>query len=148
LKALGEALKKGVHFIRQKQRADGSWRGEISADTQNTACCIIALLETGFVPADSEIKNGVKWLIRNQNPDGGWGECKGRKSTFDFTLLALHALEKTHLDISVVEQARENAIKFLEKQQNPKSSYVLNLTDRSREALLAFFGSTDLRRYP
>lgn len=42
---------------------------------------------------NNRIKNGIEWLLRNQNPDGGWGlDSKNKNSRIDRTCFAIQAL--------------------------------------------------------
>lgn len=133
---LTETLEKGIVLIKSHQRTDGSWRGEVSADTQNTVCAIFVLLEAGFKTSNPAVRDGIRWLLKNQNDDGGWGECKECPSTADFTTLALLALEKAQLRQT---KAYESGLHYRTK-ANYETTYVVELADRSREALLTFLG--------
>lgn len=37
-------------------------------------------------------QRGIRWLLDNQNPDGGWGGCKGYPSSVEETALAVEVL--------------------------------------------------------
>jgi squalene-hopene/tetraprenyl-beta-curcumene cyclase len=42
--------------------------------------------------SDESAVRGVRWLVENQNPDGGWGAGPGTPSSIEETALALKAV--------------------------------------------------------
>ena len=86
-----------IEMIRRKQRADGGWsirtfakpeewgegnraeklRSEDEfanppSDGHQTGLALIALLEAGVSAQDSAVRQGVRWLLRNQRESGRW----------------------------------------------------------------------------
>lgn len=55
--------------------SDGHWVGELSSSALSTATAVCALAvvdrESGHA---SRIYQGLEWLVRHANPDGGWGD--------------------------------------------------------------------------
>jgi squalene-hopene/tetraprenyl-beta-curcumene cyclase len=64
-------------YLWEEQREDGPWWGRWGANHIYGTWCVITALaafkdRTGWV--QSMIDRGIAWIIRRQNPDGGWGE--------------------------------------------------------------------------
>jgi squalene-hopene/tetraprenyl-beta-curcumene cyclase len=78
------AIRRAVGWLRQRQNRDGGWgedlrsyddpawtgRGESTAS--QTAWALLALLAAG--ERGDATARGIKWLVANQRPDGGWDE--------------------------------------------------------------------------
>ena len=70
-------LARGLAYLRQTQRPDGSWFGRWGVNyIYGTWCVIAALAELrdAGAPVHDLIDAGAAWLLGKQNPDGGWGE--------------------------------------------------------------------------
>ena len=89
-----------VRFLEKAQRPDGSWLplwfGNQHAPndenpTYGTAKVLAAFQALGRMSDESAVR-GVRWLVENQNPDGGWGAGLGTPSSIEETALALEAL--------------------------------------------------------
>ena len=68
-------------WLRERQQADGSWRGNAAADVdaatgaiEATSRVLIALAAAGLAADDDVVAAGVQWLLAHQQPGGGWGE--------------------------------------------------------------------------
>jgi squalene-hopene/tetraprenyl-beta-curcumene cyclase len=71
----GARLEEGIAYLRQKQMPDGSWWGRWGVNyIYGTWSALAGLAGAGIGPDDETVKRGADWLIRIQNPDGGWGE--------------------------------------------------------------------------
>ena len=90
----------GLRFLKRTQRPDGSWLplwfGNQHAPndenpTYGTAKVLAAFQALGRMSDESAVR-GVRWLVENQNPDGGWGAGPGTPSSVEETALALEAL--------------------------------------------------------
>lgn len=94
------ALNRGLRYLGKNQREDGSWLplwfgNQFNTNDENplygTAKVILALRECGH--AQTPIAElGVKWLIEQQNEDGGWSARLGLQSSVEETGLAVEAL--------------------------------------------------------
>ncbi|WP_375465075.1 squalene--hopene cyclase [uncultured Methylobacterium sp.] len=70
-----KALDRGVTYLLNDQEQDGSWYGRWGMNfIYGTWSVLCALNVAGVDPASTEIRRAVEWLVRIQNPDGGWGE--------------------------------------------------------------------------
>jgi squalene-hopene/tetraprenyl-beta-curcumene cyclase len=64
---------RGLQYLRETQRPEGSWWGRWGVNFVYGTWCVISALGALRVGADM-IERGAAWLIRMQNADGGWGE--------------------------------------------------------------------------
>jgi len=98
------AIDEGLNTVRERLLAErnsaGHWSGELSSSALSTATAVFALHELSRLPLSSSriagldqlIKNGVQWLIANQNADGGWGDTVRSISNISTTVLCWSAL--------------------------------------------------------
>src|SRR5262249_60892878 len=60
-----KSIDRGVKFLRDQQRRDGSWEAEAVAPLMPggcTALALLALLNAGVKPDDPVVQNGLKYL--------------------------------------------------------------------------------------
>ena len=68
-------LQRAYRYLRQEQEADGSWFGRWGVNYIYGLGAVLPALEAiGEDMAQPYIRRAVAWLVRRQNPDGGWGE--------------------------------------------------------------------------
>ncbi len=66
----------GVMAERQKPHGGWGYDAYNSGDTSQTQYAILSywqLLQVGIAPAVSSMESGANWLLRTQDPTGGWG---------------------------------------------------------------------------
>ena len=63
----------GLRYLRTMQRPEGSWFGRWGVNHVYGTWCVTAALAALDVGADAR-RAAARWLLRTQNPDGGWGE--------------------------------------------------------------------------
>ena len=65
-------------------------------------------------------------LLQNQNPDGGWGAVRGKRSNTESTSLAVTALKAN--PVNTAAENRKRGIDWLLRRQNKDHSWPLNET--------------------
>lgn len=72
---IARAVRRGVRYLRERQRADGSWEGFWGVNfTYAIMYCVEGLLAAGVPRDDAALARARDWLRSKQKPDGGWGE--------------------------------------------------------------------------
>jgi squalene-hopene/tetraprenyl-beta-curcumene cyclase len=68
-------LKRGLSALLATQESDGSWFGRWGMNyIYGSWSALCALCAAGQDPQSEPVRRAVAWLLRIQNPDGGWGE--------------------------------------------------------------------------
>lgn len=74
-RATSPALARAVDYLLADQEGDGSWFGRWGMNyIYGTWSALCALNAAGFEPEAEPVRRAAEWLLRIQNPDGGWGE--------------------------------------------------------------------------
>jgi squalene-hopene/tetraprenyl-beta-curcumene cyclase len=69
------AVKKAIHFLREKQEPDGAWFGRWGVNYIYGTMLVLRGLEAiGVDYHEPFVQQAAEWLRMIQNPDGGWGE--------------------------------------------------------------------------
>jgi squalene-hopene/tetraprenyl-beta-curcumene cyclase len=112
-KKIQTAISRMMGCLKQLQRPDGSWVplwfGNPSANAEEnplygTAKVVFGLCQSGFVHHEIT-QRGLKWILENQNEDGGWGAQKGLLSSLEETGCAMMALKSAGLSNEEGERA-------------------------------------------
>jgi squalene-hopene/tetraprenyl-beta-curcumene cyclase len=70
-----KAARRGVRFVWSTQRSDGSWPGRWGVNSiYGLGAVLPALRAAGQDMASPRVRKAAGWLLRHQQPDGGWGE--------------------------------------------------------------------------
>jgi len=99
-------------------KGEGYWmsgKGE-AKDTGATAHALISLMFCSKSKYNEQIEKGIKWLIENQNTNGGWSQV-GKENSYskvDRTCYVLQALQKFY--DKEKNSAIERGVKYLEGQ--------------------------------
>jgi squalene-hopene/tetraprenyl-beta-curcumene cyclase len=116
------AIRRGVGYLHGQQRADGSWRplwfgnqaaGDHANPVLGTARVLRALGE--WEPASEAARRGIHFLLKVQNPDGGWGGEAGVASTTEETSLAISALASWHRESTVCTALERGVLNLVER---------------------------------
>lgn len=107
-----KAMDRGFAYLQRTQRLDGSWlplwfgnqhaHDDINP-TYGTSKVLAAYRDLGMMETEPA-QRGVRWLLDNQNEDGGWGGMKGTPSSVEETSLALEALLPDHAPRAALER--------------------------------------------
>ncbi|MBD1846431.1 squalene--hopene cyclase [Cyanobacteria bacterium FACHB-63] len=77
-----ERIDRALSYLVREQEADGSWFGRWGVNyIYGTSGVLVALSKAAPKNHRDSIRRGAAWLVRFQNPDGGWGEtCESYKN--------------------------------------------------------------------
>ncbi len=84
------ALRTATDYLVVQRNAAGCWEGRLSSSALSTATAVSAL-QLGEADAGL-VRDGIAWLERTQNADGGWGDTPASASNLSTTLLVLAAM--------------------------------------------------------
>ncbi|MCB1121106.1 MAG: squalene--hopene cyclase, partial [Verrucomicrobiae bacterium] len=104
-KRINRATARALRFLAHGQSSDGYWeplwfgnqhsKSEVNR-LYGTSMVLVALGKfTGDASVASLVQAGHRWLLDQQNEDGGWGGERGCPSSLEETALALEALAGT-----------------------------------------------------
>lgn len=108
-----KAIRRGIHFLKNVQRPDGTWLPlwfghQFNEDDENplygTSRVVRALGTIGEESSEC-CQRAVRWLLDNQNIDGGWSARRGLESSVEETGLALDSLVDFQLARPAIDQA-------------------------------------------
>jgi len=90
--ALDKTLKTLRERLIQSRLPAGYWQGRLSGSALATATAAFALSVVDGAKYGPLIRDGLDWLIENQNADGGWGDTILSLSNISTTMLCWSAL--------------------------------------------------------
>ncbi len=92
------AAQRAAQALLAEMNAQGHWTGELSSSALSTATAVTALAVTDRVAHAGPIAGGLRWLVENQNVDGGWGDTVRSKSNISTTALCWAAFGAAEAD--------------------------------------------------
>jgi len=130
-RAVQRAIDRGLAFLRRTQESDGAWPGRWGVNyIYGTWQVLVGMAAVGVSPDDAAMIRGAEWLVRHQQPCGGWGESpdsyadpslRGRgnatASQTAWALLGLHAAGRAD------DPAFERGIAWLLDRQLPEGDW-------------------------
>lgn len=105
----------------------GHWEGKLSTSALSTATAVLALHVVDPERHATLIENGLHWLVKNQNQDGGWGDTTESFSNISTTLLCRAALSRWRKAIesgSMHEPVHHKLLKRCDERLNLSGSWV------------------------
>ncbi len=75
-----------------ERNTEGFWTGELSTSALSTAVAIVALKVADNTDDKQRVDDGFRWLCRNINADGGYGDTPRSVSNISTTLLCYAAV--------------------------------------------------------
>ncbi|MGA8533056.1 MAG: squalene--hopene cyclase, partial [Candidatus Tumulicola sp.] len=120
---------RGLSYLRETQKPAGCWFGRWGVNYIYGTWCVISALNALNAGKDM-IERAAAWLLRVQNPDGGWGEsCHSYadesfagvgRSTASQTAWAVNALQMAGL---AHDAATQRGLAFLCERQLPNGTW-------------------------
>lgn len=95
---LAQALRIATDALLAEMSPAGHWVGELSSSALSTATAVTALALVDRERHGAWIHGGLRWLVANHNPDGGWGDTVRSKSNISTTALVWAAFGATQAD--------------------------------------------------
>lgn len=89
---LDATRKQMIDGLLAKAEGDGHWEGKLATSALSTATAVVALTLVDRETYKPLINDGLNWLARNANRDGGWGDTVRSGSNVSTTLLCWGAL--------------------------------------------------------
>jgi len=98
------AVRGGLRYLAREQRDSGSWYGRWGVNhVYGTWCVISALAALGC--GGIHVPRAVEWLIRAQNPDGGWGETCHSYEDESFAGVGVSTASQTAWGVMALQRA-------------------------------------------
>ena len=120
--------------------ADGHWEGKLSTSALSTATAVLALHVVDPEAHAKIIEDGVAWLVKNQNKDGGWGDTVESRSNISTTLLCRSAVRRWRKAVKHDDSPQPDRGKLMKRANeklNRAGSWVRqNIGGESHEALV------------
>ncbi|WP_106398974.1 prenyltransferase/squalene oxidase repeat-containing protein [Actinocorallia populi] len=94
-----DRLDQALRFLREHQQEDGGWPTRTSGsqavvEATGWIAWALARIRCDLREGAPDLHRATRWLIGQQNPDGGWGSMRDAPSRVWLTCLALRALNE------------------------------------------------------
>lgn len=110
---IDKSLKNSLSRLEQKLigelKSKPFWSGKLSSSALSTAVAMFALSKVDPVKYDGHVQKAARWLLKNANQDGGWGDTPESPSNISTTLLvwsSLSVVTKVHREDNLNIQHR------------------------------------------
>lgn len=145
IKALGRRPPRAAARFLLATRGSGGWNYTLSRtardDVTHTALAIIGLRAAGVKSSDRGLRAGVRWLLSQRTPGGGFGHQRRDRNEANATALAIEALRS-------VGRSDARAAHALRGLQRPDGSFQLAASEAGSrplatvDAVVALSGKT------
>ena len=131
------ALEQATKELLAARTPDGHWEGELSSSALSTATAVIALAvaqkESQLQsPPSDRISNGLAWLAKHANADGGWGDTIHSLSNISTTALCWAAFGV----VPSADEQYKNIVSHAERWLGQNSEQHSSPLDTSHSALV------------
>jgi len=109
IERIGAAHKEMVAVLLAEMSPAGYWNGNLSSSALSTATAVVALATMDRHAHAAWVDAGLKWLAKNANQDGGWGDTVRSRSNLSTTALVWAAFGAANADASFPETVRSAA---------------------------------------
>ena len=115
----------GIAWLQSTHNPDGGCREALNLNIWDTALSVLTLIDIGNADANYVVQSASRWLIDNQNPDGGWafsamGGSGNLPNDADDTALATLALLRSKIPDGT--EAIKRGLDWLKAHQGPDGS--------------------------
>ncbi|MCI0432337.1 MAG: hypothetical protein L0271_01620, partial [Gemmatimonadetes bacterium] len=91
-----EPVRMLANRLLDRRAARDHWAGHLSSSALSTATAVLALAITDRARSSATferfVSSGTRWLLVNQNTDGGWGDTVRSRTNISTTVIAWAAL--------------------------------------------------------
>lgn len=139
-------IERAVEFLLSTQNPDGGWGAEDGkrSNTEATSFCLLALSVLRDKALAGSVKQGLNWLINQQNADGSWPLTANVKDGSWTTALAV-------LSLAPFEAFRPRALRgarWLLRREGEDLGWVASVLYRLAPQMLAVQLNPDLKGWP
>lgn len=123
---IDKAMDRAIHYLKISQKSDGSWLplwfgNPFTEEKKNPvygtskAVNVISKLRMCNGLIEQMKRNGIEYLLKSQNSDGGWGAQKNARSTIEETAMSLNAIQSANIkeDSKIAEKIEERGLDWL-----------------------------------